>query len=61
MAGHNDVWRKRILLPLWIIQLIGLIIFLGLAALTLWVWNQVEDNYQDGNPDVHDYLDKAVE
>ena len=47
MAGQHDIWKKRILLPLWIIQLIATVIFLGLSALALWAWNTVQDDVED--------------
>lgn len=47
MAGQHNIWKKRILLPLWIIQLIATVIFLGLAALALWAWNTVQDDVED--------------
>lgn len=62
MAGpHGQIWKKRILLPLWIAQLIALVIFLGLTALALWAWNTVEDDVKDDHPALADAADSAIE
>lgn len=61
MAGQNDIWKKRILLPLWIVQLIGLVVFLGLAAFSLWFWKEVSDNVEDDQPELAGDIDDAIE
>lgn len=33
----DKIWRKRILIPLWIIQILICIVFIAAAALVLWV------------------------
>lgn len=62
MGGqHHNIWKKRVLLPLWIIQLIALVVFLGLSAFSLWFWNRVQDDVEDQYPGLADDVDKAVE
>lgn len=65
MAGqHGNIWRKRVLLPLLIVQLIALVVFLGLSALGLWAWRRASDDIADDYPGLSDNLndvDDAVE
>lgn len=61
MAGsQGKIWKKRILLPLWIIQLIALVIFLGLSALALWAWNTVEDDVRGDDAQLADAADNVI-
>lgn len=62
MAGsHGQIWKKRILLPLWLVQLGALVIFLGLSAFGLWVWKRVSDDVEFDDPELEDAADDAIE
>lgn len=67
MAGsYKGIWKKRVLLPLWIVQLLALVVMLGITALAFGVWNRVQDdvnNYPELSDEVGDTdtFNKAVE
>lgn len=54
MAGSGNIWKKRLLIPLWVVQLIATVIFLGLSALALWYWNRVSGTVESEYPDLVD-------
>ena len=60
-GGHGNIWKKRILIPLWVAQLIACVVFLGLSALAMWFWDRVQDDVEDQYPGYAGDIDKAVE
>ena len=47
----NKIWLKRVLIPLWVIQLIVAVIVLGASAVDLWAVNSAQDNGDLANVD----------
>jgi hypothetical protein len=61
---HNHApWRKAVLVPFWIVQMLFMIIFIGLLGLALGVlvrYDDDEDYYYSGNDEFEDISDHAV-
>ena len=45
----DKIWMKRVLIPLWIVQLLACIIVLGLSALALYAFNHITDVNESDN------------
>jgi hypothetical protein len=64
MAPAIKMWRKRFLIPLWLVQLIVLGIYFVLACVGLSLadnyYNNLEDFVENSNYNYGPYLENAV-
>jgi len=42
-STSEKLWLKRVLVPIWIIQLLDLLLLVAVSAIGLWVANKVEN------------------
>lgn len=57
----NQIWQKRVLVPLWVIQLIFVTILLVVFALAIVLVKDYQDYADDYGTDRIDSIDRPVE
>lgn len=45
MARMEKIWMKRMNIPIWVAQLLVMLIFTGAAAVALYAVDQIDDDY----------------